>query len=155
MRNCRNLPFAAQYQKQKPLGLKSKRWRSWPALAILPTVINGWLLIPAWPGNAAKALPLAGFNASQTSSQGGGSSTLAPTKLAPQRALLVATFGYLGGQGGLFLNKANGAAVDTVMISFKNADQCEFAANQLKEKWRNDVVNSICLPLPDDAQVHH
>jgi hypothetical protein len=84
---------------------------------------------------------------------------LAPTAAAqapsPQRYLLLATFGYLGGQAGFMLSKGNGAAVSSIAIIYNTSSQCEFAENQIKEKWRNDVLNTLCMPFPDGAVVAH
>jgi hypothetical protein len=81
-------------------------------------------------------------------------STIAATQ-APttQRYLLLATFGYLGGQAGFLLNKGNGAAAELITIVYNSASQCTFAENQLKEKWRNDVLNTLCMPFPEGAVV--
>ena len=72
---------------------------------------------------------------------------------APQRYLLLASFGYLGGQSGFMLNKGNGAAASNIAIIYNSSSQCEFAENLIKEKWRNDVVNTVCMPFPDGAVV--
>jgi hypothetical protein len=76
--------------------------------------------------------------------------TQAPTT---QRYLFLATFGYLGGQAGFLLNKGNGAAAALITIVYNSASQCTFAENQLKEKWRNDVLNTLCMPFPEGAMV--
>ena len=81
-------------------------------------------------------------------------SAIAATQVpTTQRYLLLATFGYLGGQAGFMLNKGNGAAAELVTIVFNSASQCTFAENQLKEKWRNDVLNTLCMPFPEGAMV--
>ena len=72
---------------------------------------------------------------------------------APQRYLLLATFGYLGGQAGFMLNKGSGAAASSVSIIFNSSSQCEFAENQIKERWRNDVLNTLCMPFPVGAVI--
>jgi len=72
---------------------------------------------------------------------------------AQQRYLLLATFGYLGGQAGFLLNKGNGAAAALITIVYNSASQCTFAENQLKEKWRNDVLNTLCMPFPEGSMV--
>lgn len=80
--------------------------------------------------------------------------TIASTQVpATQRYLLLVTFGYLGGQAGFLLNKGNGAAAELITIIYNSASQCTFAENQLKEKWRNDVLNTLCMPFPEGAMV--
>ena len=74
---------------------------------------------------------------------------------APQRYLLLSTFGYLGGQAGFMLSKGNGAAASSIAIIYNSPSQCEFAENQIKERWRNDVLNTLCMPFPDGAVVAH
>ena len=91
--------------------------------------------------------------------QSAASATNLPTAAAqaptPQRYLLLATFGYLGGQAGFMLSKGNGAAASSIAIIYNSSSQCEFAENQIKERWRNDVLNTLCMPFPDGAVVAH
>ena len=98
--------------------------------------------------NPAVALPQ---NAAPTTN----SPTAAAQAPSPQRYLLLSTFGYLGGQAGFMLSKGNGAAVSSIAIIYNTSSQCEFAENQIKEKWRNDVLNTLCMPFPDGAVVAH
>ena len=71
----------------------------------------------------------------------------------PQNA--ASTIGYLGGQAGFMLSKGNGAAAASIAIIYNSSSQCEFAENQIKERWRNDVLNTLCMPFPDGAVVAH
>ena len=91
--------------------------------------------------------------------QNAASATILPAAAAqapaPQRYLLLATFGYLGGQAGFMLSKGNGAAASSIAIIYNSSSQCEFAENQIKERWRNDVLNTLCMPFPDGAVVAH
>ena len=53
------------------------------------------------------------------------------------------------------LSKGNGAAAASIAIIYNSSSQCEFAENQIKERWRNDVLNTLCMPFPDGAVVAH
>lgn len=78
----------------------------------------------------------------------------AETALPAQgKYLLIMTLGYLGGQPGAFLSKPGSAAVDAVMIKFNSMSQCEYVETQMKEKWRKDIFNSICIALPEGAEI--
>jgi len=82
------------------------------------------------------------------------SATSAEKELPAQgRYLLIMTLGYLGGQPGAFLSKPGSAAVDAVMIKFNSMSQCEYVETQMKAKWRKDIFNSICIALPEGAEV--
>ena len=72
---------------------------------------------------------------------------------AQGKYLLIMTLGYLGGQPGAFLSKPGSAAVDAVMIKFNSMSQCEYVQTQMQSKWRTDIFNSICIALPDGAEV--
>ena len=67
--------------------------------------------------------------------------------------ILIMTFGYLGGQPGMLLSKPGGAAVDTIIINLESKSQCKYIEDQMKDTWRNDIFNSVCLVLPDGARI--
>lgn len=80
-------------------------------------------------------------------------STTQPTMPAQGKYVLIMTLGYLGGQPGAFLSKPGSAAVDAVMIKFNSMSQCEYVQTQMEERWRKDIFNSICIALPEGAEI--
>ena len=69
------------------------------------------------------------------------------------RHVLVATFGYMGGQPGFVMPKWSSASTDTVIIEFDSKSQCEYVQSELKASWRTDILNSACVALPASAKI--
>lgn len=103
----------------------------------------------------ALGAPTAAFAEQATKSTPSQASTAPAEKELPAQGkyLLIMTLGYLGGQPGAFLSKPGSAAVDAVMIKFNSMSQCEYVETQLQAKWRKDIFNSICIALPEGAEV--
>ena len=84
-----------------------------------------------------------------------GFSLLGPAASAAStgRHVLIATFGYMGGQPGFVMPKWSSASTDTVIIEFDSKSQCEYVQSELKANWRSDILNSACVALPASAKV--
>ena len=82
-------------------------------------------------------------------------SLLGPSAYAASsgRHVLIATFGYMGGQPGFAMPKWSSSSTDTVIMDFDSKSQCEYVQNELKANWRTDILNTACVAIPDSAEI--
>ena len=69
------------------------------------------------------------------------------------RHVLFATFGYMGGQPGVFIPKWSPASTDTVIMEFESKNQCESVRSELQANWRPDILNTACVAVPASAKI--